>query len=72
MQFIEHSGRKISFLIEPPVAAKLTDVLQQLDAVRGGAGKGAAHLHWLEGGHWLHVDNTAGLQRWLGEHLLIA
>ena len=45
------------------------DVREQLDALP--CDGSAAALHWLEGGHWLHVDNTQGLQQWLGQHILL-
>ncbi len=43
-------------------------VRSALDEVRGAPQ--AAQLHWLEGGHWLHVDNSKGLSEWLTQHIL--
>jgi pimeloyl-ACP methyl ester carboxylesterase len=45
------------------------DMRAALESMAGASPSGA-HLHWLEGGHWLHVDNPGGLTHWLTTHIL--
>jgi len=78
-----HSSDQWSVLQHPPSGCELhavlathssrwrdADVKAHLGKVPGD-GVGAC-LHWMQGGHWLHVDNSAGLKQWLGQNILLS